>query len=100
MKLDKDITIQRKSVKRDPNGQAVETWIDYLTFKGFINQVSGAKRFQSDRTGRFSTHSMKCNVLDVTDSDRVVVVGLNYDVMNVNQPNNSEFLQVDLERNV
>lgn len=97
---DKDIIIQRKTVARDVYGEPDDTWRKYLTFKAFVSQVSGDKRFQSDKSGLFSTHLMKCDVLDITESDRAVISGKTYQIMNVNQPNKANFIQVDLGRAV
>jgi len=95
---DTDVTIQRKTLTRDANGQPVETWADYLTIRAFVAQVSGEKRFQSGKDGHFSTHLMKCNVYDITESDRAVFSENTHEIMNVNQPNGADFLQIDVRR--
>jgi len=41
---------------------------------------------------------MKCNVYDITESDRAVFDDETHEIMNVNQPNGADFLQIDVRR--
>ena len=81
-RMDRRITIQRKTVTRDANGSEVPTWADWKTVWA-SKADSGSREFRSagalfaETTTLFGIRYLA----GLTGQDRIVYRGVNYDIV-------------------
>ena len=83
-RLDRRLTLQRRTLAENDYGEAVETWTDLATVWAEKIPVRGFERYASMQTvaeveERFKIRYRK----DITPLDRVVCAGITYDVLGV-----------------
>ncbi len=83
-RLDRRLTLQRRTLTENDYGEAVETWTDLATVWAEKIPVRGFERYASMQTvaeveERFKIRYRK----DITPLDRVVCAGITYDVLGV-----------------
>lgn len=83
-RLDRRLTLQRKTATENDYGEAVETWTDLATVWAEKIPVRGAERYAAMQTvaeviDRFKIRYRK----DLTPLDRVICDGITYDVQGV-----------------
>ena len=86
-KLDQRITFQEYSTTSDGGGGTVKTWADLAstpTVWAHVKANSGGERFEEDRTNATATATFWVrNRSDVTEKDRIVWRGQQYNIRNV-----------------
>ena len=83
-KMDRRITLQRKSSSQDSFGEAIDTWADISTVWAEVVPVSGNERFVSQQVIAEADTLFKIRYMSgLTPLDRVVYDGRTYDVKGV-----------------
>jgi len=83
-RMDRRITLQRKSSSQDSFGQPIETWADISTVWAEVVPVSGNERFVSQQVIAEADTLFKIRYMSgLTPLDRVVYDGRTYDVKGV-----------------
>jgi SPP1 family predicted phage head-tail adaptor len=71
-------TLQRQSAQANAVGQAVQTWTDYATGKGFIQPASSNEKRLYDTQGIVVTHTLYTETQGILAGDRVLMESKTY----------------------
>ena len=92
------VAIQRWAAATDAWGGTIKNWQAHLTIEGRVRPLAGEERFTGDKKTLFATHRLYCFPADITEKDRVVYGGKNYDIKFVADVMNFDrLMQIDLE---
>ena len=95
---------QTKTLTDDGMGGQVETWADGTAFKGRLSSLSIDERMSQDKTTVFATHKIYCNVITLTETQRIRNSDSTryFEIKGIIQPSNSatghlEILALELD---
>lgn len=92
-------TVQYRSVTSDM-GHNLVTWVTRGTLAGMLDMMSGGERWSKEKVNEESTHVWFCLPgFLIEASDRMVIDGIAYNVVNVDNPMNmGRHREVELKR--
>lgn len=92
------IVVQRYTESTNDLGDSVKTWANHLTISGRIDALSGDEQIVAGAPSVVATHMLFCRPVDISEKDRIVYKGQEYEVKFVDNPMNyGRFLQISLE---
>lgn len=92
------IEVKRYTESVDELGNPTKTWADHLTISGRIDAISGDEQIVAGAPSVVATHMLFCRPVDISEKDRIVYKGQEYEVKFVDNPMNyGRFLQISLE---
>lgn len=95
---DTDGVIQRKTSTKNGIGGQTESWVNHLTLKGRLRLLNGDKKVSGNKKTIDATHRWYCDVVDILETDRLIVKGKTYLIKFIDNPHDlNRFLQLDVE---
>lgn len=93
------VKVERVITVSNGFGGYTETWATHIAeYSGVIDQLSGNEFVKADKTFPGSTHILIGDIADITENDRVIFNGKQYDIKNVDNPMNLDrHLEILLE---
>lgn len=93
------IKVERFTSVSNGYGGYTETWSTHINnYPGALDQLSGNEFVKADKTFPGSTHILIGDIADITENDRVIFNGKQYDIKNVDNPMNMDrHLEILLE---
>ena len=88
----KKAVIQIKTTKKNAIGEAVKTWADIQTIKGWLDRLGGDSTYTTYKTKlQESTHVFICDYVKLdarikAENSRMVIGGKAYDVKSIDDP--------------
>ena len=73
-------TTNRVSSSVDENNFDIQTDVTNLTSKGFFEPLTGRERIYNDKYEATTTHRLFTPVLDIVESDTIIINTLSYNV--------------------
>lgn len=94
------VVVQRATVTDGGyTNQSTTTWATHLTISGAIQTLSGNEVMKADKLGIKASHKLFCNVIDVTERDRILYNSKYYQITFVDRPMEvAPFLEIMLLR--
>jgi SPP1 family predicted phage head-tail adaptor len=101
-KLDRFITIQRKTVERNGLNEPVESWTTLRTVRAHRHDASAGESYKAaevnaELSARFTIRST-ATTRTVTPSDRITYSGAVYNITQVREITRNRWLEVDAVR--
>jgi SPP1 family predicted phage head-tail adaptor len=98
-RLDRSITIQRKSVTLSDSGDQVVTWVDVATVPADKIENRGAERFAAQQIVGHAVKTFRIRwsqtVAEISTLHRLLFEGRNFDITDVREIGRREGIEID-----
>ena len=88
----------RVSASIDTNNAPAETNSLYISSFGYLDPLSGTERYLSERVHEYANYRLFTSVIDITESDTIVINGINYDIDFIANLNNDHLEIILIQR--
>lgn len=91
-------TPQTLAETSDSQGGVTSAWTDGTAFRGRLSSLSADERMNADKTTVFASHRLYCNLISITEKDRIKLDTRTFEIKGIRQPSNlaTGHLEIDL----